>query len=418
MKIVRMRVLHLTTEFPWPATSGGSVRTVSQLRILASLPEVDAVTVLSVAEQPVSDADRRGLAEAIPKLRVLAPVFHPVHLFDFKRYVPRVVVLRALRGVPYLAGKWDSRAVRKVLRRELRDTPIDCVYVDHLGMARYLDEVKKDRPHARVVLDQHNVESDFFEQFAERKTGAKKLVAKAEHRAAQRFEREALRAVDGVVAISGEDAKRFEALAGVRAHVVPMVLPFERRPRPRPAKNNLCYVGNLRWHPNVAGLDWFCRDVWPKIRARVPDATFEIAGVGLKPDASGRLPVPEAWKVPGVTTVGFLDDLEPLYVRSLAMLAPVFGGSGVRVKMLEGFRAGMPVVTTPDGAFGLPLEDGKQALVAGAPDDFAERVASLVEDEPLRQRIREGGYAYLEEHHSLRAAQDVMRRALGIVDGV
>ena len=177
---------------------------------------------------------------------------------------------------------------------------------------------------------------------------------------------------------------------------------------------NLCYVGNLRWHPNVAGLDWFCRDVWPKIRARVPDATFEIAGVGLKADASGKLPVPEAWQVPGVTTVGFLEDLEPLYARSLAMLAPVFGGSGVRVKMLEGFRAGMPVVTTPDGALGLPLQDGREALVAGEPDAFAERVERLVKDEDLRQRIRQGGYAYLEEHHSLRVAQTVMRRVLGI----
>jgi len=409
-----MRVLHLTTEFPWPATSGGSVRTVSQLRILASLPEVESVTVVSVAEHPVAEAERRDFAAAIDKLRVLPPVFHPVHLFDFKRAVPRVVLLRALRGVPYLAGKWDSPALRKVLRRELASSPVDVVYIDHLGMARYLPDVKKARPSARTVLDQHNVESDFFKQFAERKTGPKKLVAKAEHRASERFEKRALRDVDAVVAISSEDAKHFDSLAGIHAHVVPMVLPFERRERPRPAKNHFCYVGNLRWHPNVAGLDWFCKEVWPKIRARVPDATFEIAGVGLKPDASGRLPVPEAWSVPGVTTVGFLEDLEPLYARSLAMLAPVFGGSGVRVKMLEGFRAGMPVVTTPDGAFGLPLEDGVQALVAGDPEGFAERVDRLVKDEALRQRVREGGYSYLEEHHSLRVAQDVMRRVLGV----
>jgi glycosyltransferase involved in cell wall biosynthesis len=409
-----MRVLHLTTEFPWPATSGGSVRTVSQLRILASLPEVEQVTVLSVAEQPVAEAERRALAEAIPKLRVAPPIFHPVHLFDFKSYVPRVVALRALRGVPYLAAKWDSRKLRTALRHALIDSPVDVVYVDHLGMALYLADVTAERPSCRVVLDQHNVESDFFKQFAEKQKGPKRLIAQAEYDASVRFEKNALRRADAVVAISAEDAKHFDALAGIHAHVVPMVLAFERKPRPRPARPNLCYVGNLRWHPNVAGLDWFCRDVWPKIRARVPDATFEIAGVGLKPDASGKLPVPEAWKVPGVTTVGFLEDLEPLYVRSLAMLAPVFGGSGVRVKMLEGFRAGMPVVTTPDGAFGLPLEDGKEALVAGDPDGFAARVERLVNDEALRQRVREGGYSYLEQHHSLKVAQDVMRRVLGI----
>jgi glycosyltransferase involved in cell wall biosynthesis len=409
-----MRVLHLTTEFPWPATSGGSVRTASQLRILASLPEVETVTVLSVAEHPIPETDRRRLAEAIPKLRVLSPIFHPVHLFDFKRRVPRVVALRAFRGVPYLAGKWDSRALRTALQRELVDTAVDVVYIDHLGMARYLPDVARERPACRIVLDQHNVESDFFKQFADKKTGLKKLVAQAEYRASVRFEKDALKRAHAVVAISGEDAKHFDALAGVHAHVVPMVLPFERRARPRPPTPNFCYVGNLRWHPNVAGLDWFCREVWPKIRARLPEATFEIAGVGLKADASGKLPVPDAWRVPGVTTLGFLEDLEPLYARSLAMLAPVFGGSGVRVKMLEGFRAGMPVVTTPDGAFGLPLEDGAEALVAGDPESFAEKVHRLVDDEAVRQRIREGGYTYLERHHSLASAQDVMRKVLGL----
>lgn len=418
-----MRVIHLTTEFPWPATSGGPVRTLSQLRIVASLPEVSSLTVISVTEHPVPASDVKALADAIRRssgraealeVRVVPPVFHPIHLFDFKRYVPRVVALRALRGVPYLAGKWDSRALRNVLRDELRRGRADVVYIDHLGMARYLPDVEATRPFARRVLDQHNVESDFFKQFAESKRGPKKLVATAEHRLAVDFEKRVLRDVDAVVAISSEDARHFDRLAGVAAHVVPVVMDFERVPRPRPARPHFCYVGSLRWHPNVAGLDWFCQEVWPKIRRRVPEATFEIAGVGLKPDASGNLPVPSAWRVPGVTTVGFLEDLEPLYQRSLGMLAPVFGGSGVRLKLLEGFRAGMPVVTTPDGAFGLPIRDGEEALVASDPEAFAERVEKLVADEALGERVRQGGYAYLEKHHSLSVAQAVMRDVLGV----
>ena len=408
-----MRVIHLTTEFPWPATSGGPVRTLSQLRILTSLPEVDSVTLLSVAEREVPSSETRSLAEGVPKLRVVPPIFHPIHLFDFKKYVPRVVALR-LTGVPYLAGKWDSKSLRKALRHELLDSPVDVVYVDHLGMARYLPDVKAERPFARTVLDQHNVESDFFKQFAESKKGLKKIIGRAEHRASEKFERSALSTVDAVVAISREDARIFERVAGVKPHVVPVVMTFERKPRPHPGKPHFCYVGSLRWHPNVAGLDWFVKEVWPKVRKRVPDATFEIAGVGLKTDDSGKPIAPDSWKAPGVTTVGFLEDLEPLYMRSLGMLAPVFGGSGVRLKLLEGFRAGMPVATTPDGAFGLPLQDGKEAMIASDPEGFAERVERLVKDADLRERVREGGYQFLEEHHSLKVAQGVMRKVLGI----
>jgi glycosyltransferase involved in cell wall biosynthesis len=414
-----MRVLHLTTEFPWPATSGGPVRTLSQLRICASLPEVESITLLSVTEEPVAGSEVEALASSFAsdgapsKLRVIPPVFHPIHLFDFKRYVPRVVGLR-LRGVPYLAGKWDSRALRKRLRRELAAAPVDVAYIDHLGMTRYLCDIVDERPACWTVLDQHNVESDFFEQFASESKGVKHVVARAEYSAARRFEERALRDVNAVVAISGEDAKRFASLAGVKAHVVPVVMTFERKPRPHPGKPHFCYVGSLRWKPNVIGLDWFCREVWPLVRTRVPDATFEIAGVGLKADSSGRLPVPERWKKPGIETVGFLEDLEPLYARSLGMLAPISGGSGVRLKLLEGFRAGMPVVTTPDGAFGLPLEDGREALISRDPAGFAERIERLAKDEALRDRVRDGGYAFLEEHHSLAVAQRTMRGALGI----
>jgi glycosyltransferase involved in cell wall biosynthesis len=405
-----MRVLHLTTEFPWPATSGGSVRTVKQLELMASLPEVESIVTLSVAEKPVPDADRAAMAKAIPKLRVLPPVFHPVHVFDFKRYVPRVVALRALARVPYLAGKWDSPPYRRALRRELATAPVDVVWLDHLGIGRYLGDVKAERPSARTVLDQHNVESDFFGQFAKRNQGLKRLAGTLEHRASVRFEKKTLETVDAVVAISDEDARHFDALAGIHAHVVPVVMTFERKERPRPAKNHFCYVGNLRWQPNVAGLDWFCREVWPAIRRRVPDATLEIAGVGLKPGDTG----PDTWKVQGVETVGFLEDLEPLYARSIGMLAPILGGSGVRMKLLEGFRAGMPVVTTPDGAFGLPLRDGEEALVAKDPEGFAERVERLAKDEATRTRVRDGGWRYLEEHHSIPVAQGVMRKVLGI----
>ena len=173
-----MRVLFLTTEFLWPAASGGPVRSLSQVRIIASLPEVESVTVMSLAEEPVAAAHVRAFEANVPKVSAIPPIFHPIHLWDFPKYVPRVVGLRLL-DVPYLAGKWDSPAVRKMLRAELAGRDVDVVYIDHLGMARYLPLVKKVRPKARVVLDQHNVESDFFKQFAEKQRGPKRLVAKA-----------------------------------------------------------------------------------------------------------------------------------------------------------------------------------------------------------------------------------------------
>lgn len=408
-----MRLLHLTTEFPWPRTSGGPVRTLAQLKLLASLPEVDGITLLSVTERPVTPGERAALAAAVPKLHVVPPVFHPIHLWQHPRRVPRVLALRSL-GVPYVAAKWDSRALRRALCRELRRSPADVVYVDHLGMARYLPEIRAARPAARVVLEEHNVESALFEGFAGRVDGLRRRIARAEWRAAARFETRALRSVDAVVAISGADARHLARLADVTAHVVPVVMEFEPRCRPPVSAPRFCWVGTLGWHPNVAGLDWLCREAWPRIRARVPDATLEIAGPGLLRHRNGTLAVPEAWKVPGVSTIGFVDDIEPLYARSLAMLAPVRGDGGVRIKVLDGMRVGLPVVTTSDGVSGIPLTDGKEVLIADAPDAFAERVERLVRSPDLRARLRDAAYAYLRAYHSAEVAQVPLRRALGI----
>src|SRR5262245_58549988 len=151
-----------------------------------------------MTERSVSEATSCTLADIIPKLRVSPPVFHPIHLWDFPRYVPRVMLLRALFGLPYLAANCVSSALRKVLQRELLDSPADVVYIDHLGMARYLPEIKTEHPLCHIVLDQHNVESDFFKQFADMKAGGKKLVAQAEWRAAVRFETRTLKTVTAV----------------------------------------------------------------------------------------------------------------------------------------------------------------------------------------------------------------------------
>jgi glycosyltransferase involved in cell wall biosynthesis len=96
------------------------------------------------------------------------------------------------------------------------------------------------------------------------------------------------------------------------------------------------------------------------------------------------------------------------------MLAPVCGGSGVRIKLAEGFRAGIPIVTTSAGAFGLPLVDGREALITSDPDGFAERVERLVHDATLRDQLCHQGFAYLEKHHSFAVAKDTMKRVLDV----
>lgn len=439
-----MRVLYLTTEFLWPAHQGGRVRSLAQLRLLAAQPEVTQLTVLSLAEVAVTPAELATLRAAIIqpaqqsglqpawqpapgvspraglKVEVLPPLYHPIHLKQAPAELLRVAALRARTGVPYLATKWRSAALERVLLRELAGGSYDLVYLDHLGMALYLPLVRRACPTARLVLDEHNVESDFFAQFAARAPLPLRPLARFEHAAAARFEAETLAAVDAVVAISQLDAEALTALTLrhtgklVRPQVVPQVVQSAEPRRPPPAEPRLGYVGNLTWHPNALGLSWFCSAVWPRLSRELPAARLSIAGSGLALDGQGRPLVPRAWRRPGIEVLGYVADLEELYPRCLGVLAPILGGSGVRIKLLEAFRAGMPVVTTTAGAAGLPISGGIEALIEDEPDRFARAVLTLCHDAALQERLRAAGYAYLRAHHSPQRATAALRAALGL----
>lgn len=424
-----MRIFYLTTEFLWPAHQGGRVRSLAQLRLLCAQPEVTHLTLLSFTEVEVSAEAQAALHAAIvrpsgllkaPQVRLLPPLRHPVHLRQDPAALLGVAVQRVRTGVAYLATKWHSAALYQVLRQELAGGGYDVVYLDHLGMALYLPVVRRLCSGARVVLEEHNVESDFFAQFAARLPLPLRALAAMEYAAAARFEAETLAAVDAVVAISAQDADALTALVRRRTgrqvvpQVVPQVMQSAEPQRPPAAELRLGYVGSLTWHPNARGLSWFCERVWPLLRARLPAVQLSIAGSGLAVDEHGRPRAPAEWQRPGIEILGYVADLESLYARCLGMVAPILGGSGVRIKLLEAFRAGMPVVTTTAGAAGLAVRSGIEVLIEDEPQRFAAAVATLCQDRLLQERLRAGGYAFLRAYHGPRQATAALRAALGL----
>jgi glycosyltransferase involved in cell wall biosynthesis len=406
-----VNILFLSPDFLYPADRGLRVRSLSQLRVLASMPAVERITLLSLCEAEVDANHLRALEREVPKVSAEPVVVQPTHMRRSPQHIPRLLRLR-LQGVPYLIAKCDTPAMHSLVERHLSSRSYDVVYVGQLGMAAYLSRARRLAPRARFVLEEHNVEWEIFHRLAPTFRFALRQVAHVEARTLRSFERRTLRSVDSTVAISDADASVLRALGGSTVEVVPT---FIQPSKPRVEATRapaLAYTGLLAWQPNAHGLDWFCREVWPIVRRRLPEATLTIAGPGLRRRPDGSLAVPEAWSAPGIATVGYVDDLETLYQGSLAMVAPILGGSGVRMKLLESMRSGMPTVTTTDGAAGLAVQDDREMLIADSPSRFAEGVVRVLSDAALRERLRQAGYAYLESHHSMSAARARLERVL------
>ncbi len=169
--------------------------------------------------------------------------------------------------------------------------------------------------------------------------------------------------------------------------VVPIVVEAASLPR-RPRRGDVVFVGGL-WHPpNMDGVFWFCSEVWPRVRACVPEARFRVIGSN-----AWNLPIDTSALAdrPGVVVEGFLADLDTVYAEASAVVAPLRFGAGMKGKVCEAMAAGVPVVTTTIGAEGIQALVGRDLLVADDPEAIAAAVVSLLADDRLAASVGAAG---------------------------
>jgi len=144
---------------------------------------------------------------------------------------------------------------------------------------------------------------------------------------------------------------------------------------------NVGFIGSLDWHPNVDGILWFVNEVWPLVISRLPEASLHIAGRNADAGTAEKL------TGQNITFHGEIDD-SLLYTSSMnLMIAPLFSGSGMRIKIIESMSAGVPVVASPVAATGLPVKDGKDILIAGSREKFSSSILTLLTDDTLTEEI-------------------------------
>lgn len=172
----------------------------------------------------------------------------------------------------------------------------------------------------------------------------------------------------------------------------------------------ILFLGTLNYLPNEDGVGYFIRDILPLIRSRSPDVRLRVVGAGL-PER------PSLLVADGVDIVGAVPDVGPEFARAGQLIVPLRAGSGTRIKILEAFHRGTPVVSTRLGAAGLDVSDGDQALIADAPEAFADHCVRLALCEKERDRLSTRATAWVQRHHSMRAMRERLEEALNAPGG-
>lgn len=210
-----------------------------------------------------------------------------------------------------------------------------------------------------------------------------------------RYERHALAQCDLVLCISPEDTSKLKRLLP-KTEIITLPGSIDSGAL-QPCFNvqnrdTVLFVGNYLHPPNLEGAEWLAREVWPIIRQQRPQAKLILAG---------RMPPPriQALAAPDIVVPGTLPDLQPLYAQASIVVAPIFWGSGLRIKLMEALCYGVPTVSTAQAAEGLALVDGEHSLFAQQAAEFAAAMLRLLDDSELRLKLSQAGRQLIEQHY-------------------
>jgi sugar transferase (PEP-CTERM/EpsH1 system associated) len=164
-------------------------------------------------------------------------------------------------------------------------------------------------------------------------------------------------------------------------------------PQVRQEEPSCVFTGTLDYRPNVEGVCWFCREVWPDVHRRRPDAKVYL--VGRKPTSA----VQQLAEIPGVEVVGPVPDVRPYLARSALAIAPLRLGRGVQNKVLEAMAMAKAAVVSSQVLSGLRAEPGKQVLAAAQPTEWVEHILHLFNNEEARRQLGRAGRQFVEKQH-------------------
>lgn len=232
--------------------------------------------------------------------------------------------------------------------------------------------------------------------------------ALAESRRFELLEIAAFRKFDRVYVCSEADRKSLAARCLVELRVLPNVVRLQEPPPDLPQlipdePFRFLFIGTMDYYPNFDGYYWFCTEVLPVLRHMAP-AKFivEVAGFG----SAGRLKPFES-----VCLTGEVPDVRPLYERAHAAIVPLRAGGGTRIKILEAFAWGRPVISTTIGAEGIEATADRDILLADSPEAFAAGCANLISHPDLGRLLAANALRLVQEAYS----ESALRRIVALL---
>jgi sugar transferase (PEP-CTERM/EpsH1 system associated) len=390
-----MRILFLTPELPNP------FHRIRALNLLTGLGRRHEVDLVSLAHRP-PDA---------PSVAALRPVCRRIDWVHQPRWRSLVQCATGLLGDAPLEARYErSPGLTGLLERRLSERSYDLLYVKRLRMAQYAAAA----PDVPRVLDLTDAMTRYYDQAWRRAPWPAKVVFWEEWLKHRHYEPRLAAGFERCLVASPVDAAYLQRCAGLsNVEVLPNPVDTDAfRPRPGAAQPATFLLSGLMDKLiNVDAARYLCREIWPAVRAQLPDARLRL--VGPRPARAVRALA----ALPGVEVVGLVPDLRDEIARATAVLVPLRLGTGTKNKVLQALAMARPVVTTSVGNEGLDAVDGRHLLVADDAERFAAAVLRLQADPAGRAALGAAGREWVVDRYGSPAVLDRLEVLLTAVAG-
>lgn len=394
----RKQTLLLTQVLPYPPDSGPKIKTWNVLKYLAQQHEVTLVSFV-----------RGDQSAEVAHLETYCQAVHTVPIARKKVADAGYMLRSLLTHQPFLMVRDDRAAMRDLISRLTAETQFDIAHADQLNMGQYAARVDG----AIKVMDAHNALWLLYKRLAETMpAGPKKWLLNRDWRLLKKYEGELCRNFDAILAVSEEDRQALEeaATTSLETTIIPIAIDTDELPVVEriPNANHILHIGTMYWPPNIDGILWFIREIYPHIRAARPDVTFDV--IGSRPPQA----IKDYHEQDGINVTGYVEDPTDYYQQAALMIVPLRAGGGMRVKILNALSQGLPMVSTTLGAEGIAVEHGRHLLIADEPQAFAEATLQLLDDRQLADELGRNGRTLAETLYDYRAACQPLDTVYGV----
>ena len=389
-----MRILQLCNKPPFPPMDGGAIGMNNVTMGLVNAGHEVKVVSLNTHKHYV---DIQKLPEDY-KAKTGIEL-----LFVDTRLKPLDAFFNLFTSRSYHVTRFYDKKVAARLKEILEKEDFDIVQVESVFLKDYLPDIRRST-RAKVVLRAPNVEYKIWERLAnEESNPLKKWYLNLLFKRLKKEETGVLNAFDAVYTVTHNDLELLRSegmkVPGAFIPTGPDVNKKIPEVPPRESSPTLFHLGALDWMPNQEGIFWFLEHVWPEVVKAFPGTHFYIAG--RRPSAQML-----AIKAPQVHMLGEIEDAAAFMNEHSVMVVPLFSGSGMRVKIVEGMMAGKAVVSTSVGAEGLVVHPGKDILIADTAEAFIRALSDLLEDPGRITETGRQARANCEAHYSEKALTD------------